>query len=79
MRVTVTFCDAALTLAAVRIQPNWIERLCGLRDFDDLARISDYGSWVWDSPFARPIASRRIVDAIELARRRCLSGPVTAV
>lgn len=69
MRVTVAFADAALTIAAVHLEPAWWDRLLfGARQGQDFAvAVRDIGGgrcWIWDST-GRRIEHRRVVDALE--------------
>lgn len=82
MTITVTFCDRALTLAAIHCEPSWLERLLlGAKTLNDLVigRPAPGGSLLWiHESTGRRVRSRRIVDAIELARRRCEQRLATA-
>lgn len=74
MRARVSFCDAALTLAAVHVRPAWWDRLLfGASELDSMAAsVADPGGarrWLWDST-GRRIANSSIVAALERERRR---------
>jgi len=83
MTITVTFIDKAMALAHVWSAPSWIDRmLFGARLIDGLACATAAPSggrlWLWDST-GRRIADRRIVAAIERARRGADSAQGWAV
>lgn len=72
VKIAVTFIDAALTLAAVHIEPSLLERiLFGATVLDDMVvgRPAPGGgrTWLHDST-GRRVQSNRIVNAIERAR-----------
>lgn len=74
MKIRVSFCDAALTLAAVHVRPAWWDRvLFGASELDSMAvAVADPGGarrWLWDTR-GRRITNRHIVAALERERRR---------
>ncbi len=83
MKCRVSFCDAALTLAAVNVRPAWWDRLLfGSVELDFLAvGVASVGGglvWLYDST-GRRVTSRSIVAALERERRRVEAGQRTAV
>lgn len=75
MTITVTFANAAATLAAVRIEPHRIRRIFGAEVRYELATgvttIAGGTLWVWDTT-GRPVKERRIVEALERAQTKAL-------
>lgn len=74
VKISVTFCDIALTLAALHVEPSWLERiLFGRVELDDLVTavpsIAGGRLWIFDST-GRRVRNARIVAAIESARQR---------
>lgn len=74
MRVTVTFCDPALTLASIRVEPSRLARLFFRTvELHDLvvARPCPEGGllWLYDST-GRRVLDHRVIVAIERTRAR---------
>lgn len=66
MKIRINFCDHALTLAAVHVERNWLERwIVGRRETDDLVELHA-GIWTWWST-GRAISQQRIIDAVQRA------------
>lgn len=65
MKGWVTFADAALTLAVVRLVPSWWRRLLGEQTVDGIAHLC-HGSWVWDG--GHLITERRVIRALDRQR-----------
>lgn len=66
MKIRISFCDHALTLAAVHIERNWLERWwVGPRETDDLVELHA-GIWTWWST-GRAVTQQRVVHAVQRA------------
>jgi hypothetical protein len=79
MKITCTFCDAALRVVVLHVRLGWLERLPvrgKIHEFSDVVRglPAPGGELTWHSDMTgRRIENRKIVDAIELARRRTVA------
>jgi len=73
MKISVTFLDAGLRLASLRVEATWWEALLGRRSGDELViavpALQGGTIWVRDST-GRRINDRRVVDELERQQAR---------